>query len=64
MLFFLLSGMEKQIAVLTEKHNNIQKSLHNSEEQLEKLRHEKLFLMREKSELVRNLKRLECRVEA
>jgi len=56
--------MEKQIAVLTEKHNNIQKSLHNSEEQLEKLRHEKLFLMREKSELVRNLKRLECRVEA
>jgi len=56
--------MEKQIAVLTEKHNNTQKSLHHSEEQLEKLRHEKLFLIQEKSELVGNLKRLERRVEA
>ncbi len=60
----LISEMEKQIAVLTEKHNNTQKSLHHSEEQLEKLRHEKLFLIQEKSELVGNLKRLERRVEA
>jgi chromosome segregation ATPase len=50
--------LEKQIALLTEKINNIQSNLKKSEEKIETLRHEKMFLVQEKSELQGYFKKL------
>jgi len=43
---------------LTEKINNIQSNLKKSEEKIETLRHEKMFLVQEKSELQGYFKKL------
>ncbi len=50
--------LEKQNALLTEKTNNIQIDLKKSEEKIENLRHEKIFLIQEKSELQGYLKKV------
>ena len=50
--------LEKQVALLTEKTNNLQIDLKKSEEKIETLRHEKMFLVQEKSELQGYLKKV------
>jgi chromosome segregation ATPase len=51
-------ALEKRIALLTEKTNNLQIGLKKSEEKIDTLRHEKIFLVQEKSELQGYLKKV------
>lgn len=53
-----IAEMEKQITILTEKTIQSQKYAIQTEEKIETLRHEKLFLSQEKSELQGYLKQL------
>lgn len=53
-----ITEMEKQIATLIEQKNTLQKNFIQAEERMETLRHEKLFLAQEKSELQGYLKQL------
>lgn len=54
----LMLEMGKQIAILTDKVNTLQKNLRAAEDKIENLRHEKLFLAQEKAELQGHLKQL------
>lgn len=52
-------AMEKELAILADQKSNIQKTLGLLENKIETLRHEKIFLIQEKSELQGHLKLLE-----
>ncbi len=51
-----LSEIEKQLAVLTDQCDKLQKTLLQSDDKIELLRQEKLFLIQEKSDLMGQLK--------
>lgn len=51
-----LSEIEKQLAVLTDQCDKLQKTLSHSDDKIELLRQEKLFLIQEKSDLMGQLK--------
>lgn len=51
--------LEKQVDILTEKHQQLVVALRQSEDKIETLRDEKLFLIQEKSELTGSLKQLQ-----
>jgi chromosome segregation ATPase len=50
---------EKQVILLTEQHQQLTIALHQAEDKVEALRHEKLFLVQEKAELATSLKQLQ-----
>lgn len=52
-------AMEKEIAIMADQKSNMQKTLTQLEDKIETLRHEKMFLIQEKSELQGHLKQLE-----
>lgn len=51
--------LEKQLALSTEQCQQLTKELQHAEDKVEALRHEKLFLVQEKSELAGSLKQLQ-----
>lgn len=53
-----LLAAEKQIAVLHDQCHRLQQNLSNSEDKIEALRHEKLFLIQEKVQIENHLKQL------
>lgn len=52
-------AMEREIAVLADQRSSMQKALTQLEDKIETMRHEKIFLIQEKSELQGHLKLLE-----
>lgn len=52
-------AMERELAILADQKCNMQKTLVQMEDKIETLRHEKIFLIQEKSELQGHLKQLE-----
>jgi chromosome segregation ATPase len=52
-------AMEKEIAIMADQKSNMQKAVAQLEDKIETLRHEKMFLIQEKSELQGHLKQLE-----
>lgn len=52
-------AMERELAILADQKSTMQKTLTQLEDKIETLRHEKIFLIQEKSELQGHLKLLE-----
>jgi chromosome segregation ATPase len=52
-------AMERELAILADQKSSMQKTLSQLEDKIETLRHEKIFLIQEKSELQGHLKLLE-----
>lgn len=53
------NGLEKQVLLLTEQHQQLTVALQQAKDKIETLRQEKLFLAQEKSELMGSLKQLQ-----
>lgn len=50
--------LEKQVILLTEQHRQVTTALRQAEDKIETLRHEKLFFVQEKAQLMGSLKQL------